>query len=425
MPNIGSMLNTRLDEQKVRPLQEIGACADEEGVEVYLVGGLVRDLLFGVTPGSPDLSVVGNGKAFAEKIADRLKGSVSIGPQFETFVVQLKQLTIEVATARSEIYEYPGALPKTAPADIEQDLKRRDFSTNAMAVALNSERWGLLIDPSGGFSDCSRRKLRILHDKSISDDPIRALRAVRYMARLRCSLADQTRSAIIRDADKFTFLSGARIREELAKLLQESTRTEAIKKAEKLGILAAIEPAIRVGQTSFEAMNNPLDGAGLKYYIACISLSLTLQEAEITARRLDAPEEWTKTLLSGPRLQAVQPLLRKDHLTPSEVVTLLEDVEVECLKAHSQAYPNSIQTRWIRQYLSNYRHIQSEVGCDDLIRVGLAPNSDVDKILKELRLARLDKRLNSKEEELAFAKRLAAIIRADEDRKVETGEPAL
>lgn len=179
----------------VRPLLEtIGRLAHAQGVKAYAVGGCVRDWLLGVpTITDVDVTVEGDGIGFANHVAGVLHGSVEAHQQFGTATLQLPRLRIDVVTARKETYAEPAAYPKVSAGRLRDDLFRRDFTVNAMAMTLEPDRFGTLIDPFKGLVDLKAKHLRILHANSFVDDPSRILRAVRFAARYRFTLEPQTR----------------------------------------------------------------------------------------------------------------------------------------------------------------------------------------------------------------------------------------
>jgi len=187
---------------------------------VYLVGGSVRDALLGLPSANLDLAVEGDGIELAKRLGGEL---IRTHPQFGTAVIEIDGLVIDVATARTESYPAPGALPEVEPASIEDDLARRDFTINAMAVPLSGEP--ALIDPHGGLADLEQGLLRVLHDRSFVDDPTRALRAARYAARLGLRLESGTEQ-LLRAADLST-AGSYRLDRELARLDAELTAPRA------------------------------------------------------------------------------------------------------------------------------------------------------------------------------------------------------
>ena len=189
----------------------------------YLVGGAVRDLLLGGETRDIDIAVEGDARSAARAVADRLGGELREYERFGTADVVLPDDTYHLATTREETYEAPGALPTVTPASLAEDLRRRDFTVNTLAVGLTGDDLGHLYDPFGGLADLEAKVIRVLHERSFLDDPTRLLRAVRYATRLEFGLEPETerlaREAVA--ADALATVSGKRIRADLMKLLCE------------------------------------------------------------------------------------------------------------------------------------------------------------------------------------------------------------
>jgi len=228
-----------------RLLTAAGRVADAQRVSVYLVGGMVRDLLLGRVNEDVDLVVEGDGIAFSSALADALDGRHHPHTPFLTAVVSLPDgLRVDVASARTEFYRTPAALPEVITSLIRQDLYRRDFTINSLAIALSGDSYGELVDFFGGRKDIDRKEIRVLHSLSFIDDPTRALRAVRYARRLGFTIATDTRNLITTALGEgvFEHLSGQRLRRELENLLEEPHPTLALALVADLGLLPAICP---------------------------------------------------------------------------------------------------------------------------------------------------------------------------------------
>lgn len=228
-------------------LGHVRTVAGERGEEVYLVGGVVRDLLLERPNEDVDLVVEGDGIAFAEELARALGGRSHPHRPFLTAVVSLPLgHKVDVASARTEFYRTPAALPEVENSLIRQDLYRRDFTINALAVALSGDRFGTLVDFFGGRKDLQRREIRVLHSLSFIDDPTRAIRAVRYARRLTFSIARDTRHLISTALAEGILdrLSGQRLRHELILLLEEAHPAASVGLLAELGLLGAILPSV-------------------------------------------------------------------------------------------------------------------------------------------------------------------------------------
>lgn len=219
----------------IRPvLREIGRTADRLGICAYAVGGCVRDWLLRIpTTVDLDVTVEGDGIAFARRLAQVFEVSVKPHEPFGTATLELfpvaqrgqaaETLRIDVASCRKETYAQPAAYPKVVPGRLQEDLFRRDFTINAMAVAINGERFGALVDPFQGLKDLQARRLRILHANSFIDDPSRLLRAVRFTQRFGLTADPQT-SRMLRQAlakGMLGHLNRGRLRKELERMVQE------------------------------------------------------------------------------------------------------------------------------------------------------------------------------------------------------------
>ena len=223
-------------------LQEVAAAS--EGDAVYLVGGTVRDLLLGRESGDVDLVVLGDAVGLARRAAQRLAVEARVHPEFGTATLRVDGLRVDVATARKELYDAPAALPTVQPGGLEDDLARRDFSVNAMALEVTPSR-GAVVDPYGGRADLKEQSLRLLHARSIRDDPTRALRGVRLEQqldfRMDAPAEEQIREAL-RQAT-FDRLSGTRLRDELERTLAAASSFEAtLARLGELGLLRAVHP---------------------------------------------------------------------------------------------------------------------------------------------------------------------------------------
>ncbi|CAN0406742.1 unnamed protein product, partial [Phaeothamnion confervicola] len=239
----------RLPERWLALLRRCGELAEREGLEAYAVGGFVRDLILGRAAGQegyqPDLDIVveGDGLAFARTLAGEMQAALTQHLQFQTSTLTLPDgLSLDVATARQEEYCRPAALPVVVGSTLKEDLFRRDFSINSMALRLTREHFGELIDFFGGRADLESSLVRVLHNHSFIDDPTRMFRAVRFEQRLHFHL-EQNTERLLRQAvlqDRFENISSSRIREELLQCLREPSPLDMLRRLNKLKILRTI-----------------------------------------------------------------------------------------------------------------------------------------------------------------------------------------
>ena len=222
-----------IDEESLQLLQYIGTLAQQQGVKAYLVGGPVRDLMLKCPNSDLDITVEGNAMRLAESFAVQCPGAKLVYyPAFKTATVSLLGAgrMVDFATTRRETYSKPGAFPKVVPSSIKDDLHRRDFTVNAMAISILPQSWGKLVDPFGGKSDLRSKRIRVLHAKSFLDDPTRILRAARFKTRFGFSLERGTlkllKEAVACGALKT--IKPQRYKKEFDKILKEPKARETI-----------------------------------------------------------------------------------------------------------------------------------------------------------------------------------------------------
>ena len=341
--------------------------------DVWLVGGSVRDLLLGGTRADLDLVVDGD----AAEAAAALGAEPRAHERFGTASVEVGGIQVDVARARSETYDRPGALPQVAPAVLRDDLSRRDFTVNAMALPLAGE--AELIDPHGGRADLEAGLLRVLHPRSFEDDPTRALRAARYAARLGFGLEPQTSELLA--ATNLSTVSEDRVDAELGRLLAEERAPEALELLARWG-LARIDEGAADRARAVQALLADSDWAEI------VGGAEALSEA---AR----PGDGTR--------QAVAALTRKAPQRPSEGVVLATGFRpVESLMARVAG------AGWLDAWASEWRKVALEIDGDDLLEAGVAQGPAVGRGLGAALAARLDGEISTREEELRVALAAAA-----------------
>ncbi len=407
MPNIATLLERSLPSGALEGLRLAGNLAAEgesEAEAAYLVGGSVRDALLGLTPGDMDLSIVGDAPQFAATFADKGGGVVEAVSQFGTARVGLPAGRFDLAMSRTETYATPGALPTVKSSGIQEDLSRRDFTINAMAVDLSPSNWGDLVDPHGGFSDTARRRIQILHPGSFRDDPTRIFRAIRYEQRLGFNLDPGALSLMKRDWDYMDLISAARVRGELEKILGDPLRADILAAAEDRDVLAGIDISFRVSRAALQTMRRNPD-RDILFYLALATASLTENEALSLVTRLEPPQEWREIILSSPRYRGMSSILRNENLSPSEVVAVLGEFPLPLLEAQRALTGSTNQKSRLDQYLGILRHVRPEITGADLLGAGVPQGPEIGIMLDEVLRARMDGRVKSKEEEMAFVDR--------------------
>ncbi len=386
---------------------------------VYLVGGTVRDILLGETGFDLDIAVEGDGIALARALADELGGRVVPHEKFGTGVVRWPGGRVDVATTRTEFYDEPGALPAVEQAPILQDLYRRDFTINAMAVSLKGEDFGRLVDPFDGLADLRSGVIRVLHGLSFIDDPTRIFRAVRYENRYGFRMDGHT-TALARACVEMGLvgeLSSARLREELKALLSEEDVGDAVLRLDELGLAQAIHPRLAAG-TDTAALLRAVDELRARYApgepiwrarLAVLARRLSADElyewfARLKLRRRDA-DLVADAVAVAPRLPGV--LESVDQ--PSEARRLIEPHDpLGALLALAQS-PDTAAAGWLRRYFEELRGVALLIDGGDLTELGLGESPRVGEVLDELLRRKLDGELvGGRSEELDAARELIA-----------------
>jgi tRNA nucleotidyltransferase (CCA-adding enzyme) len=339
---------------------------------VYLVGGAVRDLLLGRDRADLDLMVEGDATALAAELG----GANAEHDRFGAVKVDVDGHEVDIVGARTETYERPGALPTVAPAEtIEEDLARRDFSINAMAIPLQGEP--LLIDPHGGRADLEQGLLRVLHDRSFVDDPTRAIRAARYASRFGFDLEPET-AQLLRETD-LTTVSADRRRTELERLAAEANACAGFELLGDWGVIDLRPGGIEVMQAVDSLLGTPHWAELVPRERALVAAALGPPGAEEVLASMWAPK-------------------------PGEGVELAERRDpVELILARAMG------ADWLDHYLTSWRATGLEIDGDDLIAAGVEQGPAVGRGLRAARHKKLEGEISGRDEELAIA--LAAALR--------------
>ncbi len=374
-----------------------------DGLLCYLVGGPVRDLLLGVPLRDLDVSVEGDATALAADLAEELGGKLTTHRRFGTATVKLSGDQVDLVTARKEVYLRPGALPKVSPGTIIDDLARRDFSINAIALPLSATQSGIL-DPHGGVDDIGRSILRALHPASFIDDPTRMLRAVRYEQRLGFSLEDSTfddlRDALASGA--MATVSGDRWRHELDRILDEAHPGDALVRAVELGILAKINPGLTRSDAIARISAAPNAGPGS--YLAALVYPLSQVEGEAFIRRLKLPKQRAKLVRDTIWLRESERSLKKTVSTASKLVALLDGVDPEAVGAVAILTDDPRIRQGLDRYIAEFRSVSPRLTGEDLLAMGVTQGPEVGELLARLLDSRLDGLVETVDDERGMAR---------------------
>jgi tRNA nucleotidyltransferase (CCA-adding enzyme) len=419
-------------------LNQISEEAANRGLPLYIVGGFVRDLFVGHAGLDFDLVVEGDAISCARTISRKYGGNITIHSHFGTASWQpdVNKLTdfnirgfadkdippLDFVTSRSETYLNPGALPTVKRGSLSDDLRRRDFTINTLALRLDGEHFGQLIDQLGGLEDLKRGIVQVLHRESYVDDPTRILRAVRYEKRYGFRISPEDLDLISKAKSHVGELSGERLRHELDLILAEDKAVEMLTRLEDLDILREIHPLLAWDAStarSLEKLNQPEPDSwkdvpdlshiprrvGLRY-LAWLG-SLAPAGIHELASRLDFAASLREALLASTSLRGDLPKLV--NTKASETVSKLDGYPLMVICAAS-LFADYKTRKILENYLASWRFIRPKTTGYDLIRRGLPPGPIYGYILKSLRQGRLDGDIKNDEEENAHLEELIGKI---------------
>ena len=397
---------------------------------LYIVGGFVRDMFLGLENFDLDLVVEGNGVEFATEISERLKVPVVPHKKFGTATVFLKYparaegLKIDIATARREMYKTPAALPRVLPASIREDLFRRDFTINALAISLNRNDYGCILDHFGGLGDLRKGLIRVMHDSSFIDDPTRIFRAVRFAERYGFKIDART-MFLIKSAVKknmLNALSGHRIREEIRLILKEDSPLKPVIRMKRLDNLKFICPGMRFSKSETELFraigrfylefrpylnrDSSFD-LWLVYFMALIN-RLDLTEVIRLSGRLAFSRRDCFKIATSKKLEKdiVELLTRRKIMAPSEIYRNLESLQGETILFLMAKCGKRLMRKRVTDFMKSRALVKLEITGSDIKRLGIEPGAYFKRILKNTLYAKIDGKIKSRDDELKYARRL-------------------
>jgi tRNA nucleotidyltransferase (CCA-adding enzyme) len=418
--NVRGQLKAHLSDEPYRLLQSAGELAERRHVSAYVVGGFVRDLLLDRPNLDLDLVIEGDGIAYARALSRELHGTLETHDRFGTAVITLQGgRKLDIATARTEYYEYPTALPTVERSSIKKDLYRRDFTMNTLAIGLNPTQFGLLLDFYGGQRDLKDGIIRVLHSLSFVEDPTRVFRAVRFEHRFGFRLGKETLS-LIKGAvkmDLFHRLSGSRLLTELIWLLSEEEPRQAVARLSQLNLLRFVHPKLKhttqVGAL-LKQVEDTLDWYRLLYLDRPIEAWLVYFMALMDVLPADAVEE-TLTRLTVPLRQATKIRMARTHtkdllrrlerrpaLKPSEYSRMLRKLPDEVLLFSMAKSGSDAVKRQLSAFFTTYQHVKPTMTGADLRALGVEPGPVYTTIFSRLLDGRLNGELTSKADERAL-----------------------
>ena len=412
--NIKTQIESTLSENQQILIRKIADISARLGYPVYMVGGSVRDLMLGRPVSDIDFTLEGDSKKLAKTLSGKFGGKIVVHSKFGTARWTLDESSfeqlgmsgrsgfpafIDFASTRSETYKEPGALPTVTSSTIDEDLHRRDFTINAMAIRLDGDHFGELLDPLNGRADLENNTIRILHPRSFTDDPTRIFRAIRYENRYSFQINSETKKLVNSESlNVLSKLSGERIRHELDLIFAEKQSLLMIDKAGQLGLFKYIHDALPLFDKSFfnflDAKLNPdfeLNREVLGYILWFIDLSK--DEILSISKRLDFSANLTQAVTRASALWKLVPKMAGSK--PSEWTFEMDKFPIASVYAVSLLAKEDA----LLDYLTRWRFVKPQTTGDDLLEMGVPRGPRYGEILTRLRAARLDGEVNNDEQE--------------------------
>ena len=423
--NVVKLLKERLSVRLFNMLKTIGEVADGLGYGAYVVGGFVRDLILYRLDEDIDIVIEGDGIAFAKKYA-RLEGArIHTHEKFGTAVIIFKDgYKIDVASARLEYYKFPAALPTIEMSSIKLDLYRRDFTINTLAIQLNSEKFGMLIDFFMAHKDIKEKIIRVLHNLSFVEDPTRVFRAIRFEQRYGFTIGKLT-TGLIENAVNMNFfrgLAGRRVLTELKQILEEENPVPAIIRLNDFDLLKFIHPSIQFDKQLISILNSIkrvlawhdllfLDESYMKWvvYLLVLIHTCNLQRSQEICNRFELAPRYRR-IFCEERFAAekcVLDLTRNLPLPNSRLYRKLIEFRTELILYMMAVTKQEKVKKAISHYFTNLRSVGVSIKGRDLQKMGIEPGPVYRQILQAALDAKLNGKLKTRKDELDFARGFA------------------
>jgi len=411
----------KLSPEYQRVLKSSSGLAKALGVKIYLVGGVVRDLILNKKVLDLDIVVEGDAIAFAKKLAGILKSDFSHHNSFGTATINFKGEKIDFATARTEEYSRCGILPKVTPATLVKDLLRRDFTINAMAISLNKKDYGKLIDLYNGLGDLKKGLIRILHSRSFCDDSTRILRAIRFEQRFSFKIEPNTLK-LIKEAlsqNCLKLVGSHRLREEIIIILNEDNPSKYIKRIEGLIGFSSIDKTVKLDKTSFQIFKR-IEESALYYkkrfkkhpklkvwllYLAAILIKLSPLQLKKFFDDFGFRKKERDIVCSIS--EGIKEIKKIEKYTKASLIfKTLKPYSFEAIIFFYAFYQNKSIRRNIEYFLKSLVNLQLKIKGRDLKARNLKPEALYGKVLEKTFYSKLDKGLINKAQEIEEAKRI-------------------
>jgi tRNA nucleotidyltransferase (CCA-adding enzyme) len=425
MKNLHDKMHACFSQSTMILLKRIGALSKHLGYKAYLIGGTVRDLLLGTENIDIDIVIEGDAITEGEKLAHELHGSIISHRKFGTCsVTSPEHVKIDFATARKEVYERPAALPEVEFSTLKNDLYRRDFTVNAMAVSINEEDHGRLIDFFDGVGDIEKKRIRALHDNSFIDDPTRILRAIRFEQRLGFAIETHTVNLIHKSIDKEIYkrIEEPRLRDEIILILKEKEPFKIVKRLEDLRALKIIHPPLKIHKRLHEVFsaideacawyqdNSPRRRAIEKWlmYLMALFEDVSYDGTLYFCNKFEFKRGERLRIISFKKnnRKTLKTLNSKFKILPGKIYHLLEPLSHEVTLLLMALTRSDIGRGRIMEFFHKYNGMRTAVRGDDIKALGVKAGPHFNKIMEKILYKKLNGTLKTKEEELEYARKL-------------------
>lgn len=398
---------------------QIRDLSQELNVKPFLVGGFVRDLLIQRSSKDLDLVIEGDGLSFAQKLQQIIGGQLTTYPEFATATLDINGFHLDIVTARREYYEYPAALPQVEPGHLKQDLYRRDFTINTLAIALHTEKFGCLLDFFCGKRDLEKGIIRGLHSFTFIDDPTRILRGIKFAVRFDFVIEEETNLLIHQAIQQHVFqqLTWSRLWDELKTLFMEGRVEQVLWYLENYDILNEIWSGLRLTHQQWQRLKR-VDWALELFADQCDTpvqrwlLVLMVIFADLPGEELcQLAKEWqfkqdqrTRLLFAAEKAIPIKNKLVLEEITPSELYELLHPLRCEELMYLSLISDSPLLIDRLLEFVNHLKGIEVETSGKDIIDLGFSPGPLFKEVICEVKKAKLDGKIRSQKEELEFIK---------------------
>ena len=393
-------LKPLLHKNEFYTLTELGSSAARAGTHLWLVGGGVRDLILGNPIKDFDLTSDASSKHLGELFANEHNGYIKSHSQFNTTKLTINNIVFDLATTRKEIYRTRAALPQTFPSNIEDDLRRRDFSVNALAVSLHPNDLGIILDVTNGYEDLNHRLIRALHPKSFQDDPTRIFRAIRYSTRLQFNIEEQTLKMINNDSKLIGQLSPARLRREVELIINEENALKMILRLAHFNILSEIHPLLKLTNIIDPLLQSVHRGIRGNILLGVIGSILPKNEMIQFKNKLNVTKRQAKLLDDVANLKEIEPYF-ENPVGAHQLDTMLTSIHTDAIRAIAGSTSNHIVAKNLDRYL--YGHLQAlPLTGKELMSLGIKSGPVMGLMQRELRYAMIDRLVLSRHDAVLF-----------------------